>query len=130
MWNPVYRGDIIKLEKVQNKMTRLIREGSRIRPEERNARFQITSHEIRRKRGDFINIYKNLSNTSLFTLRENNRTRGHEKTLVIPAYRTDIRRHSFAYRSLQEWNSLPEYVVNATTLNQFKTNIDEYLSTI
>ena len=55
----MYDGDIVTMEKIQNRMTRLIMEGSRIRPQERNVRFKLPTHELRRKIGDliiFINI--------------------------------------------------------------------------
>ena len=119
--------DIIKIEKVQNRMTRLLSEGRRMTPEQRNRKLQLTSHEIRRQRGDMINMYKYITRTSgqdFFTLRDESRTRGHEKKIRLPRYGSDIKRHSFAYRGINKWNSLPNDLVNAENLNIFKSKID------
>ena len=128
VWNPGYRGDIIKMEKVQNRMTRLLREGRFLTPEQRNERLQITSHEVRRSRGDMINMYKYINAGKIFTLRNDSRTRGNDKTVRMPQYNSDPKRHSFAYRGINEWNTLPNIIVNAETLNIFKTRIDSFLS--
>ena len=129
VWNPVFREDINKMERVQNKMSRLIREGSRVRPQERNARLGISSHEIRRLRGDLINIYKYVNKGALFTLRDDSRLRGNDKAIRRPMFQANPKRHSFAYRSVDEWNILPNFVVNSETLNVFKSNIDFYFAT-
>ena len=55
-WNPKSVGDIQKMEKVQNKMTKLIPTGRSLTPEERNRVFGLTSHEKRRHRGDLIYV--------------------------------------------------------------------------
>ena len=130
VWNPVYAGDILRLEKVQNKMTRLLRQGHLLTHAERNSMFRITSHEKRRLRGDMVNIFNNYDNTALFTPRNNFRTRGNEKTLKIPTWRKDIRRHSFAYSNLNEWNKLPNHLVSSPSLNSFKAHLDLYLTEV
>ena len=130
LWNPGYRGDIIKMEKVQNRMTRLLREGRHLNPEERNKRLNITSHEIRRKRGDMINIYKYMNADKIFTLRDNSSIRGNDKAVRLPLFTSDPKRHSFAYRGIREWNSLSNDVVNAPNLNIFKSKIDAYVSSL
>ena len=58
VWNPEYIGDKLRMEKVQNRFTRLLRQGRVMSPRERNEVLGITSHEVRRLRGDLIYIYK------------------------------------------------------------------------
>ena len=41
LWNPQYKGDIIKLEKVQNKITKLMNYGNTMSPAERNKRMKL-----------------------------------------------------------------------------------------
>ena len=123
VWNPKYKGDVDKLEKVQNKMTRLIRNGASRTPEQRNQLLGISSHEQRRLRGDLINIYKNINNQDIFQLRDNQRLRGHNKTIVLPRSNCAIKSHSFSVRAINEWNNLPETAVNSISLNSFKNNI-------
>ena len=124
VWNPKYKGDIDKMEKVQNKMTRMVRNGASRRPDQRNQLLRISSHEQRRLRGDLINIYKNIDNRDLFQLRDNQRLRGHSKTIVPPRSNCAIKSHSFSVRAINEWNNLPENAVNSNSLNSFKYNID------
>ena len=60
VWNPRYQGDINRMEKVQNNMTRLLFNGRKMTHElrNRNETLKITSHQNRRLRGDLIYIYK------------------------------------------------------------------------
>ena len=95
--------------------------------EQRNERLNISSHEERRLRGDMIHTFKNIHDPSMFKLRNDNRLRGNDKTLSVPAFRSDIKRHTLSYRSIQFWNELPNYVVNSEDLNSFKTNFDVFM---
>jgi len=40
--------------------------------------------------------------------------------------RYDIRKCSFYYRVVNVWNSLPDYVVEADSVNSFKSRLDKY----
>jgi mRNA-degrading endonuclease toxin of MazEF toxin-antitoxin module len=51
------------------------------------------------------------------------RRRGHDFKLIVPHCRTDTRKYSFAVRVINSWNALPETVVNATSVNCFKTRL-------
>ena len=61
----------VKMEKIQNKMSRMLRNSNHLNSEERNKVLGITSHKQRRLRGEMINIYKNIDNNELFILRNN-----------------------------------------------------------
>ena len=126
LWNPCYAGDILKLEKVQNRFTRLLNHGRHLPAEERNRKLGITSHEARRSRGDLIAMYK-FQEAGLFELRGSHRTRGHERTLKVPAPRTDIRKHSLACRRVAQWNNLPSNIVTSNNLNSFKNSLDRFM---
>ena len=41
--------------------------------------------------------------------------------------RLDMRKYSFSYRVINEWNKLPNDCVNASSVNMFKNRIDRYL---
>ena len=84
VWNPKDRGNVVKMEKIQNKMSRMLRSSNHLNTEERNKVLGITSHEQRRLRGDMINIYKNIDKNKLFILRNNAVLRGNIKTICIP----------------------------------------------
>ena len=42
--------------------------------------------------------------------------------------RLDLRKAAFSNRIVNDWNSLPESVVSAETVNQFKARIDKHWS--
>ena len=74
VWNPVYVGDCSMMEKVQNRLTRMLPRGNYLTPEERNSRLKITDHKTRRLRGDPIHIYKMYDNQNLFSRAPSGRT--------------------------------------------------------
>ena len=126
VWSPVNKGDITAMELVQNRFTRMLPQSSVMTQEERNRTLKITSHQCRRLRGDLIYIYK-LFSTKLFVPSTNSSTRGHNKKLTLQFARNNIRKHSFGLRSIENWNNLPENIVNAPNLNIFKSRLDDFL---
>jgi len=48
--------------------------------------------------------------------------------LVKGRTRYDMRKHFFSERIIHVWNSLPSNVVNASTVNEFKSKIDAHWS--
>ena len=127
LWNPVYSRDVDKLEKVQNRFTRLLRYGTTMTPSERNAALGITDHQSRRARGDLISVYKLFDSGELFNNMAGERTRGHSKKLRVDTSNNNIRQHSFAVRTINAWNALPQDVVSTTTLNSFKARLDDFM---
>ena len=81
----------------------------------------------RRLRGDMIECYKPTNNiydekvskilTQYSEIVDNpGRTRGHNKKLYVKKAKKVIGSKSFAYRSNDIWNNLPEKLVNAPSL--------------
>ena len=126
VWNPVYIGDQTKLEKIQNKMTKLMNFGEILRPEERNRIMNLTTHKERRLRGDLITIYKNIDDDQLFTKKSNNRTRNHSKAIFHRRAKKDLKQHCISHRAISEWNSLPEHIIQSPNVNSFKSNLDKF----
>ena len=93
----------------------------------------LTTLETRWLRRDQIEIFKilnghdNIDRNIFFSLKKDNRTRGHEVTLVKDQCRLDIRKYSFSYRTINEWNKLSTDCVTASSVNMFKNKIDTYL---
>ena len=56
------------------------------------------------------------------------RTRGHSLKLAKQQSRLNVRKYSFGVRVVNEWNSLPEWVVSAKDLNDFKNKLDRHWS--
>ena len=58
--------------------------------------------------------------SSFLTPSNNSSLRDHNFRFLIPISKLDIRRHFFAHRSINAWNSLPASVVSATSVFAFK----------
>ena len=52
-------------------------------------------------------------------------TRGHSLKLKKLSVKTSVRQNFFAVRVVNAWNSLPEAVVSAPSLNSFKNRLDK-----
>jgi len=76
-----------------------------------------------------INHYLNLD-VSLFFAPSNAPTRGHHCKLYKSRCSRDVRYHMFSHRIINQWNSLPEGVVEVTNTSLFKNILDTYHSDI
>jgi ribonuclease P/MRP protein subunit RPP40 len=132
-WRPYLRKDIHKIEQVQGRATRMIEECRGLSYEERLKVTGLTTLEKRRTRGDLIEVFKavkgitKIDRSSLFTIANNSRTRGHRFKLVKTRSRLDLRKNFFSQRVANDWNSLPEAVVEANSVNSFKNLYDKYV---
>ena len=129
-WCPFYEKDKFLLEQVQRRATRIISDIRHLPYECRLRSLGLTTLNLRRIRGDMIQVFKFLSSTDVLSscnflkLASGSRTRGHSLKLSKDFSRLDIRKFSFAHRVVNEWNSLPARVVNSLSVNDFKKNID------
>ena len=84
---------------MQRKATKMIPELRDLSYEERMNECGLTTLEIKRLRGDQIEVFKilngyeNIDRNIVFSLKKDNRTRGHEVTLVKDQCRLDIRKY-------------------------------------
>ena len=67
-------------------------------------------------RSDFVELSQDLI-----------RTRGNKYKLVQHHCHCDIRKFNFTNRVVPIWNSLPNHVVSADTVNTFKNRLDKFL---
>ena len=131
-WSPHYKRDIDKIEKVQRRATKFVPELKHLSYEERLKAMKLPSLQYRRKRGDLIEVYKythgfyNVNKTLLQMDNTSHRTRGHALKLAKQNCRLDIRKHFFSLRVVNDWNNLPPEVVDSSTLNCFKSRLDNF----
>ena len=132
VWLP-YRLMMIKdLEKVQMRATKLIISIKKLPYKERLMHLKLPTLKYRRLRGDMIEIYKIVTNRydkdiNLILNRDNDsRTRGNKYKLHSERSRYDLRKYSFTVRTVNIWNSLPNTVVDAITLDTFKNRLDKF----
>ena len=76
------------------------------------------------------NIYDSNTSQTILNFREKNsiNLRGHQFTLEHKRLYTPSRVNYFANRVVNNWNSLPDYVIGAGTLNMFKNSLDRLWS--
>ena len=51
-------------------------------------------------------------------------TRGHSMKVVLPRFKTDVRRQFFSSRVVSIWNTLPNDAVSCRTVTAFKNHVD------
>ena len=125
------------IESVQRRATKLVPKIKNQTDPDRLKVLNLLTLSCRRLRGDMIEVYKIIaniydSNTSqnILNFRQNNvvNLRGHQYTLEHQRLYTASRVNYFANRVVKVWNSLPEKVVGAGTLNMFKNSLDRLWS--
>ncbi len=135
IWHPRYIADMKKVEGVQRIATKVIL-GLRNKPyQERHQSLNLYSMEYRRNRGDTIQTYKILKKIyridpiKFFTQTKYKGTRSHSIKLFKPRFESELRKHIFSQRIIEDWNSLTENIVSSDTLNIFKCRLDKHWST-
>ncbi|XP_063933937.1 uncharacterized protein LOC135145725 [Zophobas morio] len=124
-WTPVLQRDILLLESVQRRATRI--SYGRVRPNycERLAVMNLTTLTERRKRGDLVTTFQSLSNSQspihhLFTLSTDQRIWGHRFKLAKGQFITTVRQFFIINRVFHDWNSLPQEIVDSQSTASFK----------
>ncbi|XP_059822785.1 uncharacterized protein LOC132392642 [Hypanus sabinus] len=131
-WSPNLRKDILAIEGVQRRFTRLIPGMAGLSYVERLERLGLYTLEFRRIRGDLIETYKiikgldTLEAGSTFPLMGESRTRGHSLIRGRP-FRTEMQKNFFTQRVVDMWNALPQKAVEAKSLDAFKGELDRAL---
>ena len=134
IWTPRFKKDIIAIENVQRRATRALRNLQNLDYPARLRKLGIPTLEYRRARADVIEVYKLLNkidytSAELLNFSDVTFTRGHNKKLFKPRARINLRKYSFSYRVIDNWNSLPQSVVEAPTLNSFKNRLNKHWDT-
>ena len=131
IWSPRYREDQKLIERVQKRATRII---PSLREMEYTARLEalkLPSLQHRRRRGDMIQVYKIFTGSDRIEAQKlfpehDTHTRGHKWKIFVRRPNLELRKHSFCYRVVRDWNSLPQHDIESETLNQFKARLDKY----
>src|SRR6267154_1638672 len=132
VWRPYKKKDMIKLEKVKKRFTKMI-EGYKIKSyEQRLAKLGITTLEGRFHRADMIQVYKILNDKkNIFPtdFLELSSRAGRKNSLKLFKRRSngDISKYCFASRVVDPWNDLPDAVVLSADVNVFKGNLDRFM---
>ena len=136
VWNPQTKIEIKNLEKLQKKSIDLATDLKNLSYEEKLDKLELTTHKLRRKRGDFIQIFKKIKNFEKINFLKNVETinrvnlRGHSLRIHRETDTKHIARTNFITNRIPtEWNSLPAQVVESDSVNEFKNKFDKYIKT-
>ncbi len=132
VWHPHHKTLCKEVEDVQRRATKLLASLREKPYPERLATLRLPSLEHRRKRGDMIEVYKYINGYykterpqfDLFTSSRD--TRGNSLKLNKNRHRLDVRGNYFSERVVNTWNSLPDSVVRAPSVNTFKSQFDAH----
>ena len=68
-----------------------------------------------------------------YTIYAENGHQTYQMTLLMKLYKQrvyrDVLKYSFSNRVIDQWNNLPEKVINATSINMFKNRLNKYWAT-
>ena len=137
LWNPQKKIDILLIERVQKYFTRKVCKRCKISYSDYSSRLDqlnLNSLERRRLIFDLTFMYKifhglvDVPITDFFSRPiVAHSTRGHSyKVCLTGRANCNVRAHFFNYRIINVWNSLPESIVNASSLASFKSKIREF----
>jgi len=135
VWNPYHVQEIKALEQVQMRATKILPSLKNKPYEERLKILKLPTLKFRRQRGDMIETYKILTGkydnvvTPNIPILSECRTRGNSLKIVNRRCHYDLRKYSFCNRITNVWNSLPEDIVSAPSVNSFKNRLDKFWHT-
>ena len=67
----------------------------------------------------------NIDYSLFFKLSGDSKVREHTYKIIKNSFRLDVRK-IFLVRVVDAWNELPQYVVDAETVNSFKARLDKF----
>ena len=120
IWGPFYIQDQRLIENIQRRATRLVTTVRHYPYTDRLTLLNLPTLSYRRKRGDMISlyliiqghIYPDISNLSTFA--------SYQRKLFKSRYSCHACSNFFSSHMVNDWNSLPDYVINAPTISTLK----------
>ena len=131
IWGPHYLMDQRKIEAIQRRATKLVTSLHGDDYCTRLTKLRSPSLNYRRQRGDIIFLYQifnsmvDIDVNNLFT-RSSEVTRGHKLKIYKCRSSCLTRSNFFTHRVVNNWNNLPQYVIETCFLNNFKAKLDTY----
>ena len=135
IWHPVYKKQQFKLECVQRRATKILKELKDFTYSERLKALDLPSIKYRQIRADLIQSYKilhdidNIKKEDFFELSNTNITRNsHHLKLFKPYAKSMVRSNFLPNRIIDLWNKLSPSCRDSTNMLSFKKSVDFELS--
>ena len=130
IWSPWMKKDIVAIEQVQRRATRLVKEIQKLSYENRLKELGLPTLIYRRERADMIQIFKILNSYDEVQMKslnysQNVKTRGHSKKLAKRHYNLKSTQNSFSARCVNNWNNLPQNCIDSSSVNAFKDKLND-----
>jgi hypothetical protein len=132
VWSPRFEKDKNLIEIIHRRATRIIPGLKGKSYEERLKIKKLPSFSYQRLRGDLIEVYKYTRglykvSKELLEIETRTNTRGHGYKLKKLRCNFSTRQHFFSLGITDMWNSLPDDIVGASSMNAFKIRLDKAL---
>ena len=147
-WNPWLQRDVEVLEKVQQRMVRMLSDAPGATYEERLEVAGLMSLKERRIRGDLIETFKTMNGfnrverENWFRIQEESARQTRANTLIVGEEevrrrelivaerpKLETRKHFFTLRVEKMWNEIPDEIRMQKSINGFKNNFDKWRRT-
>ena len=131
VWKPRWKCDLLTLEGVQRKATRMVKDLRDLSYAERLEKLCLQSVEYRLNRGDMIECWKLLNGKydSAFPWLipdYDSNLRSNGRKLKKLRFESATKRKVFSTRVVEVWNKLPPSVVLAPSIDSFKSRLDHH----
>jgi len=129
---PYLRKDIIKLEKIQKRFTKIIDGCKGKTYDQRLKKLGITSLSDRHNRADMIQVFRALNDQheifpDKFLQLSERAGRKNSLKLFKKRSKLDLSKYGFTSRVVDSWNDLPDNVVLSADVNAFKKNFEHFM---
>ena len=128
IWSPTYKKDIIAVENVQRRATKMVTGLKEKTYEERLKILGLPTLYYRRDRADMVQLFKIMHEYDNVTLKNislsGNICRGHTLKLNKSHTRGKLGQNRFSNRVVNNWNALSNSTVESSSVNVFKSNLN------
>ena len=132
-WSPFLKKHIRAIENVQRRASKQVPSLKELSYEDRLRTLKLPTLAYRRYRGDMIEVFKVThsiydiaASRGLLEMDQGSITQGHRYKINKKGCHLNIRLNSFTHRVVDQWNNLPDWVVDAKTVACFEGRLDKW----